>query len=142
MFQGFWTNKGQKWIQNKVFQVLLKVSAWNLFDFLHEVIATLKLRTRTNTNVFLGITLFSSVLTKGIQNKIFQVLSKVTAWKILIFCMKLQQHKNLRLTKIVFWKQLYFEVFRQKGVQYEVFQGLAKVSAWTLLDFLQKITAL
>lgn len=56
--------------------------------------------------------------------------------------MKLQQHKNLRLTKIVFWKQLYFEVFRQKGVQYEVFQGLAKVSAWTLLDFLQKITAL
>ena len=79
---------------------------------------------------------------KGIQNKIFQVLSKVTAWKILIFCMKLQQHKNLRLTKIVFWKQLYFEVFRQKGVQYEVFQGLAKVSAWTLLDFLQNITAL
>ena len=35
----------------------------------------------------------------------------------MLFCMKLKQHKNLQLTKLIFCETLSFEVFGPKGAQ-------------------------
>ena len=48
--------RGPKWVQNKVFQVLSKVNAWNCSDFLDEVTAAKSLN--VDINGFLGIILF------------------------------------------------------------------------------------
>ena len=54
--------RGPKWAQNKVFQVLSKVNAWNCSDFLHEVTAAKSLKLAING--FLGIILFWCFWTK------------------------------------------------------------------------------
>ena len=47
----------------------------------------------------------------------FSGIIKVNAWNFMFFCMKLKQHKNLQLTKLIFWETLSFEVFGPKGAQ-------------------------
>ena len=59
----------------------------------------------------------------------------------LIICMKLQQDKYLKLTQIIFWEKLCFEVFGPKEVQNEVFTVLAKTNAWNFSDLLHEVAA-
>ena len=73
---------------------------WYFSEFLHKLRATESLN--IDLNGFFGENLVSKYLApKGpnwIQNEVFQGILKEYAWDFLIFCMKLQQHKVLRLT--------------------------------------------
>ena len=65
--------------------------------------------------IFLGKILFFKVFgSKGPEmgpKWSFQVLWKIDAWDFFYFCMKLQQHKVLKLISIIFWEKSCFETF-------------------------------
>ena len=102
--------------------------------------------------IFLGKILFFKVFgSKGPEmgpKWSFQVLWKIDAWDFFYFCMKLQQHKVLKLISIIFWEKSCFEVFGPKrpmngprmGLKRVFFLVLWKIDIQSFFEFLHKVT--
>lgn len=57
---------------------------------------------------------------KRAQNEVFQILSKVNSYNFSgFFCITLQQHKGLKLEKLIFREKDCAEVFGPKRAQHE-----------------------
>ena len=124
------------WAHNKVFQLLSKVNVWNFPDFLHIVAKA------EEQNHFFGKILSSSFWAKiGPKMKCFKFCQKSVHGSFLIFCMKLQQHKGLKLTQMVFLGKSCTRIFKQKVAQNEFFQFYSKLIDRIFLIFLRELTA-
>ena len=118
--------------------------------FLHEVTAANSLNLKLTLMSFLGKILLWGFLAKRSRNgpKIWFFnfcMKNMTLRIFLIFYMKLQQHKDLKLKYIIFWGiNLFFKFWGQKepkiGPKWG-FPVLSKINAWIFCDFLQEVTA-
>ena len=76
--------------------------------------------------------------TKLAQNEVFQVLLKSDVWNFSVFCIKLQQRKTFKLTKMIsrgkIWLKGFWVKMSSKWKFYE------KVALTIFLFFLHKIT--
>ena len=71
----------------------------------------------------------------------FKFDEKWTPGMFLVFLMKLQQHKVVKLTFIIFLGETLCWCFWTKGSQNEVFQVLWKINSWNFSDFLLEVKA-
>ena len=100
----FWflCQKGPKWSQNGVFQVLSKIYSQNFSDFLYKTVAAHKLKIDL-TELFEQESCFEVFVTKVVQNghkmKLSRYYQKSMHGTFMIFYMKLQwHHKDIKLT--------------------------------------------
>ena len=74
---------------------------------------------KTELTDFLGKNLVLSFLgqkgPKWVQNEVFKFYEKSVHGIFLIFCLKLQQHKVLKLVLVIFWEKSCFEDSEPKG---------------------------
>ena len=87
--------KGRRWAQKEVFQVLLKIDTQNFFYFLHKVTVACKLKTVLNDCLWKNL-VFRSLGQKGLEtakNEVFQVLSKAS---LAIFCFYARSFSSIK----------------------------------------------
>ena len=99
LFQGFWGTKAQNKPKMRCFKFYEK-STWNFSDFSHETIMTYW--HKLTQIILLWKTLVQRFWTKSYQNgprlRFFSYFQqKSMYWTLFIFCMKLQEHKGLKL---------------------------------------------
>ena len=99
-----------------LFGVFLLNCAEEFSDFLVKVnvLANIELE---GARFFEKKILFWVFLAKRAQNEVFQALLKVSAWSFLIFYMKLEQHRESVLNKIIFCEKHCLDVFGPKSAQ-------------------------
>ena len=105
---------GLKEAPNEVFQVSWKISAQSSSDFLHEVTGAYKFD--FDWNDFLAKKSCCGVFVpKGLQNwlkmRSVRYHQQSLHETFPIFFMKLHKHQELRLTYMIFWENLCFDVF-------------------------------
>ena len=119
----FW----KRWPKMRFFWYL--VSAWSISDFLHE--AAVAWRIKNDFNDF-----WEKLCSEDFGPKMS--FAKNQCMELLwFFCMKLQQYKVLKLTKMVFCKKSFTRVFGQKGAQNELREFYKKIVPLSFFDFFE-----
>ena len=103
-----------------IVQLVLQICIW-LFDFLLSRYKILNIS--VYECIFLSFTIFYQgdlayfevFRPKVAQNEVFQALSKVSSLSFFYFCMKSQQHKDLKLTQIMLLGHSFDLKFLEKG---------------------------
>ena len=122
LFLGFLGQKGMTGAQNKVFQVLWKIDAWNFSDVAWSCNKSLKI----DWNDWLRKNLVLKFLVqKGTKPMFFKFYEKLTlrTFSFFFFCMKLPKQNGVKLNQMISSVKILFWNFWAKSGQEWVFKS-------------------